>query len=226
MSERSLLLLVLLLALQLLLLTGGRATLGPDSSSPERQARLRRGLFKSLLATTAASLVALVWLDRLDLLWRLPMEFARVLPFGLHGYWLAYRALALGLLIVVAIVQAGPRRARRAEAEALVPRTDGLAFLPTAAPPSPPGTDRAALFPGSTGTEAERARAATQGFVREALGATMVREAPGVRTYLWNVRRRVAGPGAQGRRACPTSPTPSWQASSRRSGRSASSATG
>ena len=69
---------------------------------------------------------------------------------------------------------------------------DGLAFLPTTAPLSLPATDRAALFPGSTGTEAERARAATQGFVREALGATMVREAPGVRTYLWNVRRRVA----------------------------------
>ncbi|MDB4931824.1 MAG: TonB terminal, partial [Myxococcaceae bacterium] len=65
--------------------------------------------------------------------------------------------------------------------------------LPLAAPAAAPADPaRAGFFPGSTGTADERARAATQGFVREALGATMVREAPGVRAYLWNVRRRVA----------------------------------
>lgn len=73
----------------------------------------------------------------------------------------------------------------------LRPSADGLALPMPSAAPAPRG-ERASLFPGSTGTEAERARAATQGFVREALAATVAREAPGVRTYLWNVRRRVA----------------------------------
>ncbi|MDP3219382.1 MAG: TonB family protein, partial [Deltaproteobacteria bacterium] len=76
-------------------------------------------------------------------------------------------------------------------ADLLRPSADGLALpMPSAA--AAPRSERANLFPGSTGTEAERARAATQGFVREALASTVVREAPGVRTYLWNVRRRVA----------------------------------
>ena len=74
----------------------------------------------------------------------------------------------------------------------LRPRVDALSVPSRSAAETPSGSSRAGLFPGSTGTEEERARSASQGFVREALGATVVREAPGVRTYLWNVRRRVA----------------------------------
>ncbi len=75
-------------------------------------------------------------------------------------------------------------------ADLLRPRTTELATSLPAAPSAAPA--RAPLFAGTTGTDAERAVAASQGFVRETLAATTVREAPGVRTYLWNVRRRVA----------------------------------
>ncbi|MFO0647642.1 MAG: TonB family protein [Polyangiales bacterium] len=51
---------------------------------------------------------------------------------------------------------------------------------------------RRALFAGSAGSELDRARAASQGYVREVLAESTVREAPGVRAYLWNVRRRVS----------------------------------
>ncbi len=63
---------------------------------------------------------------------------------------------------------------------------------PFAMPSAAPGPPQPALFEGSAGTEGERLRAATQGYVREALAASTQREAPGVRAYLWNVRRRVA----------------------------------
>lgn len=53
---------------------------------------------------------------------------------------------------------------------------------------------RADLF-GGTGDapsgEPARLRAATQGYVSEALASSTAREAPGVRSYLWNVRRRM-----------------------------------
>lgn len=52
--------------------------------------------------------------------------------------------------------------------------------------------ERRALFEGSAGSSLDRARAASQGYVREALAESTVREAPGVRAYLWNVRRRVS----------------------------------
>lgn len=74
----------------------------------------------------------------------------------------------------------------------LHPNADHFAMPIGPAPQRASTEGRAALFTGSTGSEAERARAATQGFVHDALAATMVREAPGVRTYLWGVRRRVA----------------------------------
>lgn len=72
------------------------------------------------------------------------------------------------------------------------PGAHALALPSPAAPGAPAGPGREAYFAGSTGTAEERAREASEGFVREALGAATVREAPGVRTYLWNVRRRVA----------------------------------
>ena len=74
----------------------------------------------------------------------------------------------------------------------LRPSTDALALPMLAPSAAPAGPGRAGFYGGSTGTEAERAVAATQGFVRETLAASTVREAPGVRAYLWNVRRRVA----------------------------------
>jgi TonB family protein len=58
--------------------------------------------------------------------------------------------------------------------------------------PAPTAPDRGVLFEGSRGTELDRARAASQGYVREVLTDSTHREAPGVRAYLWNVRRRVA----------------------------------
>ncbi len=72
------------------------------------------------------------------------------------------------------------------------PSAEVLALSRSSGIEAPIGSGRAAFFPGSVGTAEERARDATQSFVRDALGATMVREAPGVRTYLWNIRRRVA----------------------------------
>lgn len=77
-------------------------------------------------------------------------------------------------------------------ADLLRPDTATLATALPTLPADPSAPPARALFAGSTGTDAERAVAASQGFVREALGASTVREAPGVRTYLWNVRRRVA----------------------------------
>lgn len=55
-----------------------------------------------------------------------------------------------------------------------------------------PSDTRGALFQGSEGTADERARTASQGYVREVLTASTQREAPGVRAYLWGVRRRVS----------------------------------
>lgn len=58
--------------------------------------------------------------------------------------------------------------------------------------PAPAAPDRGVLFEGSRGSVLDRARAASQGYVREALTESTHREAPGVRAYLWNVRRRVS----------------------------------
>ena len=74
----------------------------------------------------------------------------------------------------------------------LRPSVDAFSMPMRAAAETPVVPARAGFFPGSVGTAEERARGATQGFVREALDATVVREAPGVRGYLWNVHRRVA----------------------------------
>ncbi len=76
------------------------------------------------------------------------------------------------------------------------------ALAPTLAlaPPTDvrPALDRRTLFPGTADAPANaptselgRARAATQGYVAETLAASTAREAPGVRSYLWNVRRRM-----------------------------------
>jgi len=57
------------------------------------------------------------------------------------------------------------------------------------------GPARPALFAGTgdtPGGELARARAATQGYVQQTLAASTAREAPGVRAYLWSVRRRVS----------------------------------
>lgn len=53
-------------------------------------------------------------------------------------------------------------------------------------------SERRAIFEGSAGSALDRARAASQGYVRDVLAESTVREAPGVRAYLWNVRRRVS----------------------------------
>lgn len=64
--------------------------------------------------------------------------------------------------------------------------------VPTAPTAGAPSTDREPMFTGSTGSELDRARAASQGYVQGVLTASSHREAPGVRGYLWGVRRRVA----------------------------------
>ena len=48
------------------------------------------------------------------------------------------------------------------------------------------------MFHGSVGTDDERARAASAGFLRQTLADSTTREAPGVRGYYWGVRRHVA----------------------------------
>ncbi len=55
-----------------------------------------------------------------------------------------------------------------------------------------PTSARASFFPGSEGVADDRALAASQGYVRDVLTASTTREAPGVRGYLWSVRRRVS----------------------------------
>ena len=67
-------------------------------------------------------------------------------------------------------------------------------MLALAPPTDAPASDRRALFPGTSDAPTgalDRARAATQGYVAETLAASTAREAPGVRSYLWNVRRRM-----------------------------------
>lgn len=70
-----------------------------------------------------------------------------------------------------------------------------LALRSASAPPAfslggPPPRDRT-LFPGTGADPVAHAQGALNTGLRDALRETMVREAPGVRTYLWGVRRRM-----------------------------------
>jgi TonB family protein len=64
--------------------------------------------------------------------------------------------------------------------------------VPVAPATEAPTADREPVFTGSTGSALDRARAASQGYVQGVLASSSHREAPGVRGYLWGVRRRVS----------------------------------